>query len=86
MTPPVAFADTLAEAELRLEGAGEEPTAMRHALTWGCAVLEGYFRAGLATRTDFDTGCHRLRTIVRQRVALRELREALVAGGIGGAA
>ena len=82
MTAPVPFNQSIVDAVDRIENANAETHAIRHALTWGCGLLEGYFRAGSVSKFEFESGCVHLRRIANQRVALQDLREQALAEGL----
>lgn len=82
MNAPVPFAQSVVDAEKRIDMAHADTTSIRHALTWGCGVLEGYYRAGVVPKHESEAGCTYLRRVANQRVALQELREQAIAEGM----
>lgn len=82
MMPLVGFNQSITDAESRIDTAHADIHSIRHALTWGCGVLEGYYRAGAVSKFDFEHGCTYLRRLANQRIALQELREQAKAEGI----
>lgn len=82
MMPLVAFPQSVVDAERRIDTASADTHSIRHALTWGCGLLEGYYRAGSVSKVEFEGGCMHLRAAANQRIALQELREQAVAEGL----
>lgn len=82
MNAPVSFTQSIADAEQRIDSANADTTAIRHALTWGCGLLEGYYRAGAVSKFESESGCTYLRRVANQRIALQELREQAIAEGM----
>lgn len=79
----VAFNQSIVDAETRIDNAPAETHAIRHALTWGCGLLEGYYRAGSVSKFDFEHGCTYLRRCANARTAMQDLREQARAEGLG---
>lgn len=82
MNAPVPFNQSISDAEKRIDMAHADTNSIRHALTWGCGLLEGYYRAGAVSKFESESGCTYLRRIANQRVALQDLREQAIAEGL----
>lgn len=82
MNAIVPFAESISDAERGIEHAHADAHSIKHALTHGCGLLEGYYRAGAVSKFDFEHGCTYLRRIADQRQAMQMLREQAIAEGI----
>lgn len=85
MNALIPFAQSIEEAEQAIENAHADAHSVKHALTHGCGLLEGYYRAGSVSRFDFEHGCRHLRHIADQRTAMQQLRDEAIRQGLAGA-
>lgn len=83
MTPLVPFPTCISDAEARIEAAAAEETAIQRILSYGCGLLEGYYRAGGVSKFEYEAGCIYLRRIANQRRAMLQLQHAAVEAGVG---
>lgn len=82
MNAPVPFPQSIADAEWRIDTAHADTNSIRHALTWGCGLLEGYYRAGSVSKVEFESGCVYLRRCADVRTTSQDLREQALAEGL----
>lgn len=82
MNAPVSFPQSIADAEKRIDTAHADTHSIKHALTWGCGLLEGYYRAGSVSKFEFESACVYLRRCADARTAMNDLREQARAEGL----
>jgi hypothetical protein len=82
VNPPVPLTQSVQDAETRVDLALAQPESIRHALTWGCGLLEGYYRAGAVSKVEYEAGCAYVRRAANQRLSIHKLQEDAVAEGL----
>ena len=82
MNAVVPFTQTIVDAEACIENAAAEDAAIQRQLSYGCGLLEGYYRAGAVSKFEFESGCIYLRRIANQRLAMLQLQREAIAEGL----